>query len=404
MSKKRYKIDPDNPAKHLNKHSKIGVTPGSHRRTALRILLIIGCVFFLVLAGAGGGFLYLRAKGNKNLKTQMPEAEDESKQEGLHVTYNGKEYEYNDDIINFLCLGIDKDIPIEQKRETGSEGLADTILLVSVNVEEDTIKMLAVPRETIVPVKVLDTAGKLVGTENKQVTLQYAYGRTAEESGELMIEAVSNLLYKLPIQRYCAINFQALPVLNDAIGGVTLTSLETVYWWGGELHEGEEMHLLGQEALNYVRARDERVEESSMGRLERQKQYVSCYIEQAKEAVRGDLTLPVQLYKSLTEHMSTNVTLEDIAYLAPEMLDMTLNIEDISMVPGEVRQGEESEEYHVQTEALKEMVIQNFYKEVKDSRKKTAEDVEATEGTSTGDTSTEAISTEDTSTEDTAEE
>lgn len=45
MSKKRYKIDPDNPAKHLNKHSKIGVTPGSHRRTALRILLIIGYNF-----------------------------------------------------------------------------------------------------------------------------------------------------------------------------------------------------------------------------------------------------------------------------------------------------------------------------------------------------------------------
>ncbi len=380
MSEKKYKIDPDNPAKRLNRHSKLGVSPNSPKKMAFRALLIAGCALLLIVTGAGGGFLYLRAKGNKNLRAQVSAGEGEEAQEGLYVTYNGKEYQYNDDIINFLCMGIDKDIPIEQKRETGSEGLADTILLVSVNVEEDTIKMLAVPRETVVSVKVLDTAGNFTGTESKQITLQYAYGRSAEESGELMTEAVSNLLYKLPIQRYCAINFQALPVLNDAVGGVALTSLETVYWWGGELHAGEEMHLLGQDALNYVRARDERVEESSMGRLERQKQYVSCYIEQAKGAVKEDLTLPVQLYKSLSEHMSTDVTLEDIAYLAPEILEMSLDMEDISMVPGEVIQGEEHEEYHVQAEALKELVIQNFYKEIEPSDKKEAEAGEASAG------------------------
>ena len=111
-----------------------------------------------------------------------------------------------------------------------------------------------------------------------------------------------------------------------------------------------------------------------------QKQYVSCYIEQAKGAVKEDLTLPVQLYKSLSEHMSTDVTLEDIAYLAPEILEMSLDMEDISMVPGEVIQGEEHEEYHVQAEALKELVIQNFYKEIEPSDKKEAEAGEASAG------------------------
>lgn len=340
------------------------------KKKVFRAFMIAGCALLLILLGGGGAFLYLREKGSRSLKTQIPAEEEEAEREGLRITYNGKTYEYNTDIVNFLCLGIDKELPIEQKRETGSSGLADTILLVSVNVEENTIKMLVVPRDTIVPVKVLDTEGNLAWEEEKQLTLQYAYGQTAEASRELMTEAVSELLYKLPIQRSCAVNFQALPILNDAIGGVTLTSIETVYWWGGELHAGEEMHLLGREALNYVRGRNNKVKGSSMKRSERQKQYVTCYIEQAKVAMKSDITLPVRLYRSLEHHMSTNVTLEDIAYLAPKVPDMSLSMQDISTVPGELVQisvspQEVHEEYYVHTEELKQFLIENYYKELK---------------------------------------
>lgn len=378
MREKQHKIDPDEQAEKLSSYDNTdGIKPKSIRKTVLKTGIIIVCILGLILAGAGGGFLYLRARGEKNLKTQTTETgtdRETTETEEDYITYNGKKYKYNSDIINILCLGIDKDIPIEQKRETGSEGLADAILLVSIDVEKDSIRMLAVPRDTIVPVKVQDTGGNLVGTEKMQITLQYAYGDTATDSGELMTETVSNLLYKVPIQRYCAINFQALPVLNDAIGGVRLTSIETVHWWAGSFYEGQEMHLLGQSALDYVRQRDETIPESSMGRLERQKQYVSCYIDQAKEAVKNDMTLPVTLYQQLSEHMSTNVTLEDIAYLVPEVLGMSLSMDNISMVPGDVVQGAEHEEYHVQADALKELVIQNFYEEVAEDKQTTQEE------------------------------
>ena len=332
----------------------------------------------LIVAGAGLGFLYLRFQGERSLKSQVQimdanmgnrenTSEDsisEEEQEGFYITYDGKQYQYNSDVINILCLGIDKDIPIEEKRETGSEGLADVVILASIDTKEDTLKFLAVPRETIVPVKLIDTKGNFVRTENEQITLQYAYGQTAEKSCELMIDTVSNLLFQLPIQRYCAINFQALPALNDAIGGVDLVSIETVHWWNGSFYEGQQMHLEGQAALDYVRQRDETIPKSSMGRLERQKQYITCYLEQAKEAVGKDLTLPVKMFQSLTENMCTDVTVADITYLVPELLNMEINLENISMVPGETITGGEHEEYHVDADALKQLVIQMFYKEV----------------------------------------
>lgn len=346
-------------------------------RLKIAAAIVLGTIL-LIVAGAGLGFLYLRFQGERSLKSQVQimdanmgnrenTSEDsisEEEQEGFYITYDGKQYQYNSDVINILCLGIDKDIPIEEKRETGSEGLADVVILASIDTKEDTLKFLAVPRETMVPVKLIDTKGNFVRTENEQITLQYAYGQTAEKSCELMIDTVSNLLFQLPIQRYCAINFQALPALNDAIGGVDLVSIETVHWWNGSFYEGQQMHLEGQAALDYVRQRDETIPKSSMGRLERQKQYITCYLEQAKEAVGKDLTLPVKMFQSLTENMCTDVTVADITYLVPELLNMEINLENISMVPGETITGGEHEEYHVDADALKQVVIQMFYKEV----------------------------------------
>ena len=347
------------------------------KKRILKVCLIFLGIFFFLLSGSIAGFFYLRVKGEKGLKTAVPAAEQSEKKsekkgqkeqedlpEGIYTTYQGKRYRYKEDVINFLCLGIDKDIPMEEKRNTGSEGLADAVLLVSINVQSKDVKLLAIPRETVIPVKVFDRAGNFLKTENKQITLQYAYGRTAKDSCELTAEAVSNLLYKLPIQRYCAINFTALPVLNDAIGGVKLTALETVQWWNGSFYEGQDLHLKGQMALDYVRQRDETIPESSMGRLERQKQYITGFIDQAKAAVKKDVTLPAELFQQLTDHMCTNITLEDLAYLAPELVNIRLNPENIGMVPGDVVPAGEHEEYHVHTEELKKLVIQSFYEEV----------------------------------------
>ena len=374
---------------------KEGGSPKKKRRFKRwqKICLGVAVVMIVLIGSLAGSFLYLRAKGEKNLKVQTSEArEDENAREGIFITYNGKEYQYNENIINFLCLGIDKDIPIDQKRDTGSEGLADAVLLVSVDVEDNLISLLAIPRDTIVPVKVQDAQGNFLRTENGQITLQYAYGKTAEDSCELMVDAVSNLLYKVPIQRYCSINFQAVPTLNDAIGGVEVEVLEDIWGEHCTLYQGTIAHLDGYEALDYIRWRAEWEAGSSMTRLERQKQYMSNYFAQAKNAVKSDLTLPVRVFGELSGNMCTNVTVEDITYLVPEILDISLDTENIAMIPGEVTQPGEYEEYHVYEEELKQLVVSMFYEEVASETENTedTQNGEGTEGAGSGQDSGEA--------------
>ena len=40
--------------------------------------------------------------------------------------------------------------------------MADAVLLVSINVQSKDVKLLAIPRETVIPVKVFDRAGNFV--------------------------------------------------------------------------------------------------------------------------------------------------------------------------------------------------------------------------------------------------
>ncbi|MEH2945654.1 LCP family protein [Sporofaciens sp. JLR.KK001] len=331
-----------------------------------KITLGVVTTLLVIIIGIAGSFFYLRAQGEKNLKTDLSDVEDtpETRKEGLFITYKGKEYQYNEDVINFLCLGIDNSTPVEQANEIKGQGLADAIILVSINVESGKIKILAVPRDTYVPVKVYNDEGKFLREKNMQLTLQYYYGKTAEDSCELMVNAVSNLLFKVPIQRYCAINLEAIPILNDAIGGVDVQVLEDVEVGGKPYHAGDILHLQGKMAEDYIRDRNTDVFASSMGRLERQKQYMTNYFATAMAQVKGDLTLPVSIYQSLQGNMYTNVSVEDITYLVPELLDVALTAEDMSMIPGEVTQPDEHEAYMVNSEQLKELVVNFFYVEV----------------------------------------
>ncbi len=335
-----------------------------------KVVLCVVTALLVVVAGLTGSFFYLRAQGEKKLKTTVTApTESGDAEEGLYITYNEKKYRYNEDVINFLCLGIDKEVPIEEKMpapqlENGSEGLADTIVLFSVNIENGQIKILAIPRETITPIKIVNQKGDFDRNENVQINYQYVYGQDATASCELMVDAVSNLLYQVPIQRYCSINIAAISLLNDAIGGVDVQVLEDVRGDNRIYHAGETMHLTGDMALDYVRQRDTQTLGSSLGRLDRQKQYITNYFATAKEAVKNDFTLPVNIYNSLQDNMCTNITVEDIAYLVPELLNIDLNAENMATVPGEATWPGEFMEYIPNQEQLKEIVINYFYEEI----------------------------------------
>lgn len=329
---------------------------GKERQKWQRILFWSVVVIAVILLGGMIAFFSFRLKGKIDLKV-----------EEQYTTYNGKRYKYREGIVNILCLGIDKDVSmpyIEARR--GNIGMSDAIILVSIDTKRNEVKAIAIPRDTVTEIQTT-IDGELSSKERMRLCIQYAYGVSMQQSNKLTVEAVSNLLYDLQIQRCCAINFEALPIINDAIGGVDVEVREDIEEWESRLPYGETVHLEGDLALRFVKVRNKHDLNGAALRTQRQKQYIEAFVEKAKRVVKKDPTIPLTIFRELQKdgNMCTDVTAEDIMYLMPELLGISFSEDMVQMIPGESVVSEDGHtDYRMDVEAVKEIVINTFYEEV----------------------------------------
>lgn len=281
------------------------------------------------------------------------------------VRYQGKIYEYNEDILTFLVMGIDKMEEVTESKDEISGGQSDALFLVIADPDDKSIKILAVNRDTMTDVVMYGLGED--GTDpviTAQIAIQHGYGDGKELSCELTRDTVSSLLFDLPINGYVAVNMAAIPELNDALGGVDVTSLEDLSGKIKGAEEGAQLHLEGMDAFWYVKYRDTTVFESARGRLSRQRQYLTAFIRRAIDATKEDITLPLDLYGRLKPYMVTDVTTNELAYLTSELIKYSFAQDDIYVMEGTTREWNGLEEFYPDREALRELMIRLFYREV----------------------------------------
>lgn len=341
---------------------------------ALTVIIILGILViaaFLALQMFGRSRLYGKFRGQAPHLSQAmtkvsgdcteAELSENGWQEG-DICYQGSIYRYNEDILTFLFLGIDYDEEVEVKAEGIEGGQSDAIFLLVLNPHSKEISVIAVNRNTMTDIDVYNKLGGYISTVKGQITLQHGYGDGAELSCERSREVVSKLFYGLPIHGYCSINMGAVPYLNNMVGGVEVTVLEDV----GNLKEGETTLLWSKDAYYYLRHRDVDSFGSADRRLERQKQYLTAYAVAAKKTMKEDITLPVKLYNTLSKYMVTDITIDEMSFLAVHILDYSVDSGRFYSIQGETVMGEEFEEFYVDEEVLRELILEVFYEKISD--------------------------------------
>lgn len=355
---------------------------------AIVVLVIIGVAIFLGLQISGRNRLYNRsnsagpnlamsdlaetveADAAANDATVAAGTEENTEEETYEwqegdVRYNGTIYRYNQDILTFLFLGIDKMSKVKPVEDGIDGGQSDAIFLLVMNPHNKEVSVISVPRDTMAEIELYDPNGKFRGKAIQQICLQHGYGDGAWLSCERSVNAVSHFFYDLPIHGYCSINMGAIPLINDAVGGIDLMALEDVKNSSGfNVKEGEELHLDGMDAYHYLRSRDTKVSHSAADRLDRQKQYLTAYAAKAAEVMKSDITLPVTLYNTLSKYMVTNITVDEVSYLATQMADYQFSEEQMYSLQGEITSDGRYEEFHADEEALYELILKVFYEEV----------------------------------------
>ena len=213
-------------------------------------------------------------------------------------------------------------------------------------------------------IPVFDAKGSYIGENINHLGLAYAFGDGRETSCQYMVDAVSKLFYGIPINGYAAVNMSAIAVLNDAVGGVTVTVPEDFEDAGPEYKKGETLHLDGSQAESFVRWRNSEEDGSNNQRISRQKQYLTEFIRTASKAVQEDYTLPVELYQGLSAQMVTDLNLDKAVYLVTEALDMEFKEENLITLQGKAAKGNVYDEFYADDDALYELILDTFYVEV----------------------------------------
>ena len=291
-------------------------------------------------------------------------------QEDTTITWNGKKYKYNDNLVNILVMGID-DYGLKGDKDTDANPYqADTIVLATVDGLKKTVSFLSIPRDTVTDIKVLDLNDEVATTRKGPLAIQHSFGTQGEKTNEAVVEAVSNLLYNVPIYRYVAVDITAIPDINDSVGGITVDITDDLTKWNPKMKEGVTDYLLkGKDSIIFVARRDISIDDSAIGRMKRQVQYLKKLFPAAKAETSKNIMFPITVYNREADKVATNLTLDEMTYLAKLFLDLELDEDKVESVPGIMKRIEpgEIEDYEYEMgfiadeDALKQLIIDRFY-------------------------------------------
>lgn len=330
------------------------------KRQAKKTRILIITIIVIAAVAVGGYFLWKQLP-DQTVTTAIS-VDSTSKDYIDTVEYGGSMYQYNDHLSNYLFMGIDTREEVSSYTKQNDAGQADAIFLVSMDRVTENIQILVIPRDTMARIEVFNPSGKSLGTTKDHINIQYAYGDGKEESCKLMSNAVSNLLGNIPIQKYCSLNMDGIPMLADAVGGVTVivpdSSLESQ---NPEFREGAVVELTGENTETFIRYRDTAQQGSAMVRQERQTVFMKAFMEKAREKAAKNASFVFDLYEELEPYTVTNMSNDLFAELLVASENAT---EDIKIIPGDSIEGQNFDEYQVNETELKKLLIKMFYKKI----------------------------------------
>ena len=341
------------------------------------LLIFIGVVTSIILIGVivvwgythyGKSALY---KANEDTIVVPEEFQVDKENKNIEnwqedwIRYDGDIYEYNDEILTFLIMGTDQKGKVKEQINQSKGGQADALFLVTLNPDTKKIDVITINRNTMTDVEFYDNAGNYLETKKAQITLSHAYGDGMELSCKRATAAVSNLFYQIPIHGYCSISMAAIAKVNDAIGGVTLTAIEDVSSRNKVvIKKGEEITLDGNQAMAYLRGREENQFDSASNRSARQQQYISIAAKQIINKLSEDIGIVTELYNVMKDYMVTDLSLDKIVYLATSVIGYDFNSDRLHSMVGITVQGEKYEEFYPDNEDFYELMIDVFYQKV----------------------------------------
>lgn len=368
---------------HLpSRNSNVEEKPKKKKSKALKVFGVIAAVIIGLLVITAVALIVLMYKGqdralggNNGIGNVISipsdtgaslQKDDSGNDTNTYIYYDGKKYKYNEKITTILFAGIDKHAD-EQLGTFGTAGQADCIIIAALDTVTGKYKLMSLSRDTMTDVNILKPDGSFKGTENQQICLAYAYGDGKEGSCENLKKSVSRVMFGIPINSYAAVDLDAIPILNDDVGGVNVNVIEDLSHKDPALVLGANVTLYGKQAETFVRTRDINGDENQNNlRMERQKEYLSSFIKTTLSQTRSDIKTPIRLYNDVSDYMVTDIDVSMLTYYTSIFVKSGFSADDNFMkIPGNTTASEKYAEYYVDNDELFKIILDTYYNEVK---------------------------------------
>ena len=284
---------------------------------------------------------------------------DVTDSDGLsEIIVDGQRYHLNDQVESVLLLGIDKFNDDTWGNHVNNQQ-ADAIMLAVFNHEEQTYTVLQINRDTMTQIETLGITGESGGVITAQLALAHAYGTGKNDSARNVLHAVSDLLYGVDIPHYISIKMDAIPILNDSVGGVQVELLDDFTALDASFEKGATVTLRGEQALAYIRARDTMEEPTNISRMNRQRQYMTAWSDAYKLSRESDSTMTASMLKDVADYTITDMTVTTLEKFSAQV--DSYSFKGIVAVEGESVVVDEHMEFYVDEVALQKQVLELFY-------------------------------------------
>ncbi|GAB0169783.1 LCP family protein [Lysinibacillus sp. CTST325] len=263
-------------------------------------LWIVGSLLTIFLIFIGTAYYTIQKTMNKINTPLLETTGDEDKEQKI-VTKK--------DPFSVLMLGVD-----ERKNDSGR---SDTMIVITVNPEKHTMKMLSIPR---------DTRTEIIGHNSvDKINHAYAFGGVP-----MAVNTVEHFL-NIPIDYYVFINMEGFLQIIDTIGGVTIDNDMDLTYNSYHYPKGE-ITLDGDKALIFSRIRYEDPR-GDFGRQIRQRQIIEAVLKKAS-STSSILLKATDMLDVVGDNVRMNFTMKDLIQLQSIYKKMDGNIDQLSFKEG----------------------------------------------------------------------
>jgi polyisoprenyl-teichoic acid--peptidoglycan teichoic acid transferase len=270
------------------------------------IYWIVAPLLFVLLVGGGyATYLYNKAESTMSGSYKPVERTSTKRDKDVHPAF---------DNITVLFAGLD-----ESKARKEKAMRTDALMLATFNQKQKSVKLLSIPRDTLV----------YIPNKGREDKINHAYGKGGISS---TMDTVEELL-DIPVDYYVKMNFEAFIDVVEALNGIDVNVTKAI----DEMDSKDRHHAIklqpgfqtlnGEEALAYARTRKI---DSDIERGKRQQEIIKSIISKASSA--KSVTKYGNVMEAVGENMETDLSFDEMkSFLDYATAGNQLNVETLSL-------------------------------------------------------------------------